>query len=92
MQMPDTQPGPYYVSVMREDGEFRPLSGPYATHAEALAAQQKATDIAQELDCKAVWYSFGTMRVKHDYREHGLLQRLGYSLHSLEKHTADFYS
>lgn len=89
MQTADTAPGPYYVSVMRDGGDFRPLSGPYQTHAEALAAQRKATNIAQDLDCKAIWYSFGTIRMRDDYCAPGLLQRMGYSLHTLEKHTID---
>ena len=92
MRTPDTKPGPYYITVMRDDGSVRALSGPYATHAEALALQRKATDIAQDLDCKAVWYSFGTVRMKPDFAEPGILQKLGYSLHTLEKHTADLYA
>ena len=55
----------YYTSVRRgtEPGDARLLSGPYATHAEAVANVQKDQAWAEALDAKAVWYSFGTCSV-----------------------------
>lgn len=79
-QEPDTAPGPYYVSVRRSDGKTLFLSGPYAAHPEALALVNKAKSIAYELDVRAVWYSYGTIRCKPDCLVPGALQCLGYSL------------
>lgn len=76
-QEPDTRPGPYYVSVRRDDGDFRLLSGPYLLHASALAAVAEARTIATDLDSRAVWYSFGTVRMKPEFSEPGILNRLG---------------
>jgi hypothetical protein len=86
-QTPDTAPGPYYVSVLREGGDCRLLSGPYTDHQAALAMVRKATDIAQQIDCKAVWYAFGTVRMKDGYEAPGILQKIGYSL-ELERSAA----
>ena len=63
-QQPDSKPGAYYVSVIRGDGDWRPLLGPFINdHAKALALVDKARAKAEELDARAVWYSFGTVRV-----------------------------
>jgi hypothetical protein len=58
----DTRPGFYYVSVIRDDGAYRFLAGPFETHVEALAAVPRARDVARDLDPRATWYAFGTAR------------------------------
>lgn len=64
MQAPDNKPGNCYVSVVRGDGDWRPLVGPFRNdHAAALAMVDKARAKAEELDPRAAWYSFGTVRV-----------------------------
>jgi len=78
-QTPDTAPGPYYVSVMK-DGKpdnFRLLAGPYETHADALAAVPAATKHAYDYDAKAPWYAYGTVRMKPDFNEPGIFNQKG---------------
>jgi hypothetical protein len=61
-QQPDTQPGNYYVSVRRDDGDFRCLVGPFRDdHAAALALVDKARTVAETLDPKA-WLGTATGR------------------------------
>lgn len=76
-QEPDDKPGPYYVTVKREDGKFRLLAGPYAEHKDALADVDMARKIAEELDRRAIWYAFGTARMKDGYDKPGILNDLG---------------
>ena len=78
----DTQPGAYYVSALdHERSMFQILSGPYETHYEALDKVPAAKRIAQELDPRGVWYSYGTCRIEPD-KPHppGVFQRMGYPL------------
>lgn len=82
-QIPDTQPGPYYVSVI-DGSRYALISGPYDTHAEALALVEKAKSIATSLDPRSCFAAFGTARTKDGYNHPGVLQRWGYSL-QLEK-------
>ena len=82
MQIPDTKPGLYYVTVRRWNNNVTPdvriLRGPFVDdHAAALAAVPEAQRIACELDPRAHWYEFGTCRSDHflgvgilDIREH----------------------
>jgi hypothetical protein len=73
-QQPDTQPGNYYVSVRRDDGDFRCLVGPFRDdHAAALALVDKARTVAETVDPKAAWYSYGTLRTAYDYDKPGVL-------------------
>ena len=51
--------GPYYVTV-KDGPRVGLLSGPYRTHAEALAKVTPVRERAVELDGKAHFYSFGT--------------------------------
>lgn len=63
MQVPDTQPGFYYVSVRKDNGDTRLLSGPYVNnHAAALADVDTYKAKAIAADPKAHWYAYGTMR------------------------------
>lgn len=75
-QTPDTAPGSYYVSVKRGN-DTRLLAGPYPEHAAALADVESVTRIACELDPKVWFDSFGTVRMAADYKEPGILNRLG---------------
>jgi len=74
-QQPDSRPGHYYVSVVRSGTDWRPLLGPFEQHAAALARVDKARAKALELDPKAPWYSYGTVRAEH-YAGAGILNRL----------------
>jgi len=78
-QEPDSQPGPYYVSV-ENNGSYRLLSGPYDTHSEALSRVSLARRVSERHDAKAVWYGFGTTRMKPDYNKPGILQQWGYAM------------
>ena len=73
-QQPDTKPGNYYVSARRDDGDFRCLVGPFRDdHGAALALVDKARTIALDLDPRAPWYSYGTLRMGYDYDKPGVL-------------------
>ena len=62
-QIPDSRPGFYYTTVRRDDGEFRPLFGPFKDdHARALHLVSKARRLACERDYRGHWYSYGTAR------------------------------
>ena len=62
-QIPDSRPGFYYVTVRREDGQFRPLFGPFKNdHARALHLVSKARSLACDRDPRGPWYSYGTAR------------------------------
>jgi hypothetical protein len=64
----------YYVSAI--DGKKTVLlSGPYATHAEAVALVDEIKDLAIKLDPKAAFASFGTVAMKSTYRKKGILDR-----------------
>lgn len=65
-QQPDTKPGMYYVSVM-DGARTGRLLGPFENdHAGALAMVDKVRDKAQELDPRAAFYAFGTIRLSGD--------------------------
>lgn len=66
-QIPDTRPGFYYVSVVRDDGAHRLLRGPFVNdHPAALAAVDGARHIACKLDRRGHWYAYGTCRTETD--------------------------
>jgi hypothetical protein len=59
-QTPDTRPGFYYVSVMRDGSRGRQyvrLRGPYPTHTEALDAVPMARHEAIDRDPRGTPYS-----------------------------------
>lgn len=75
-QAPDVKPGFYYVSVVRGSGDYRLLRGPFENdHAGALAAVDAARFRAYDLDPRAQWYSFGTVRLEQDAGP-GILDKL----------------
>jgi len=77
---PDTAPGPYYVSSIRDGRKWALLSGPYATHAEALALVRKAAALCVDIDPWAAFDAFGTVRMAADYSKPGRLQIAGFTL------------
>ena len=84
-QIPDTAHGKYFVSCVREgrsnDARNTALvSGPYECHADALAMVARARRVAENMDAKAVWYSFGTVRLHIQSEQVGMLQRWGWAL------------
>jgi len=63
-QLPDSKPGLYYVTVRRDDGQYKPLFGPFKNdHARAPHLVSKARKLACERDPRGPWYSYGTARV-----------------------------
>ena len=77
-QTPDTKSGNYYVTAI--DGKRHAvLAGPFRdNHQAALDTVDAAKRLAQDLDPKAVFYSFGTARTDYAYHRPGVLnERLG---------------
>lgn len=61
-QAPDTQPGNYYVTVI-DGARVGRLLGPFPDdHAAALALVDVVRDKAIEIDPRAHFYAFGTIR------------------------------
>lgn len=54
----------YYTSARRDDGKVVALTGPYATHVEALEALPADRDRAYDSDPRAPWYAYGTFAAK----------------------------
>ena len=73
MQQPDTRPGNYYVTVLRDNGDYRPLYGPFGDHQTALNAVNAVMRRAIELDPRASWYAFGTARLPDSFTRPGIL-------------------
>lgn len=60
---PDSKAGEYYVTVV-DGSRVNYLLGPFTNdHASAIAAVDKVREKAEELDPRAIWYSFGTCRL-----------------------------
>ena len=74
-QIPDTAPGPYFVSVVEHDKTYL-MAGPYPTHEEALANVEKALHVAYEHDGRAWFMAWGTVRIEGSKRV-GRLTELG---------------
>jgi hypothetical protein len=77
-QQPDTAPGNYFVSIVRDAGsksrKVGLLLGPFVNdHATALANVRIARSLAEAADPRAVWDSFGTVRLPADYTTPGVL-------------------
>ena len=69
--------GNYFVTAIDGPNWF-PMSGPYATHAEALADVDKALKIANEYDGRAWFMAWGTARMPVDTRHTaGILNKKG---------------
>lgn len=52
--------GAYYTSARRDDGRFVALSGPYASHAEALDALPGDREWTHGVVVRAPWLAYGT--------------------------------
>lgn len=77
MTTPDTRPGPYYVSAI-DAGKVHTMAGPYAEHAAALADVDRACRIASDIDGRAWFMAWGTVRLDGSDRvgtlnKHGLI-------------------
>jgi hypothetical protein len=62
----DDRPGRYYVSARNDAGDAIPLLGPYDSHVEALEHVALGRDLANVVDPRACWYSYGTFRAHDD--------------------------
>ena len=72
----DPTPGAYYVSVIRDGGDYRLLLGPFMDdHAGALAMVDRVTHKANEIDPRSYWYAFGTCKVKEGPITDGILNK-----------------
>lgn len=66
------EPGNYYVSVA--DGpKFNTLLGPFKTHKKALAMVEPVRQKAEDLNPRAFFYAFGTVKMADDFTKPGLL-------------------
>lgn len=62
----------FYVTAI--DGRKTiPLSGPYPTHAEAVARVDEIRELAIKMDPGAAFASFGTTAMKSSYKKRGVL-------------------
>lgn len=50
----------FYVSVKDDRNRHCTLLGPFDTHQEALDNVRRGRKLAEEADCRAAFYSFGT--------------------------------
>jgi hypothetical protein len=76
-QVPDNEPGDYFVSA-QDDGRFWLVSGPYVNdHAAALADVETCRSLCESHDSRAVWMAFGTCRLAVNSGTLGILQRHG---------------
>lgn len=67
----------YYVTAI-DAGTTYFMSGPYTTHAAALADVDKALRLANEHDGRAWFMSWGTVKLKdYSYDKPGSLNRAG---------------
>ena len=64
--MIDDRPGRYFVSARNDDGRAVMLLGPYDSHLEALERVDLGRQLAEKVDPRAPWYSYGTCRVHDD--------------------------
>ena len=72
-QQADDKPGNYYVTA-HDSGKTWPMAGPFVNdHAGALAAGRAVKDAACDLDGRACFMSWGTVRAPIDYIKPGPL-------------------
>lgn len=60
----------WYVSVINPQNPEKKalLLGPYRTPEDALADVRYATELADEVDCRAAFYAFGTAKCANGHR------------------------
>lgn len=61
----------YYVSCV-DGNKLALLAGPFREHKDALSMVDKVKEKGQELDKKAIFYGFGTVKMANGYREGNL--------------------
>lgn len=66
VEVADHRPGFYYVSIVREDGAWGLMRGPFPKHREALQAVDDARVFGERIDPRACWYAWGTCRSETD--------------------------
>ena len=72
-QQPDTQPGHYYVTA-HDAGKTYPMAGPFVNdHAGALAAVHRIREAACNIDGRACFMAWGTVRTPDTYTKPGRL-------------------
>ncbi len=72
-QQPDTQPGHYYVTA-HDAGKTYPMAGPFVNdHAGALAAVRRIREAACNIDGRACFMAWGTVRAPDTYTKPGRL-------------------
>lgn len=75
-QIPDTQPGNYYVSMIH-DGQIVLLRGPFRNdHASALAAVNEALATLKKLGLWGAFDDIGTARMTLVFEQRGCLDIL----------------
>lgn len=57
-----TVEGDFYVTV-RDAGRTGFLLGPYDDYRDALANVKRGSKLAEDADCRAVFYAYGTSRL-----------------------------
>ena len=72
-QAPDTKPGHYYVTA-HDAGKTYPMAGPFVNdHAGALAAVHRIREAACNIDGRACFMAWGTVRTPDTYTKPGRL-------------------
>lgn len=72
-QLPDTQPGNYYVTI-QDGGRTGILAGPFPNdHATALGMVDRASRLACQFSPQAHFAAFGTARFPEDFTSPGVL-------------------
>ena len=72
-QQPNQEPGNYYVTA-RDAGKTFPMAGPFVNdHAGALAAVRSVREAACNIDGRACFMAWGTVRAPDDYTKPGRL-------------------
>lgn len=66
--------GKYYVSAVDGPSYFL-MAGPYSTHAAAQAHRDIALGIADKIDGRAWFMSWGTVRMADDCEKQGVLNK-----------------
>ena len=73
-QKPDGSKGNYYVSVT-DAGKVGLLLGPFKRHMDALARVFAVKGKAIDLNAKAAFYAFGTVKMADSHTKPGLLNK-----------------
>lgn len=68
--------GNYYVSCV-DSGDSWIMAGPYPTHSAARADKDRVLKIADSIDGRAWFMSWGVVRMANDYTEPGKMNTLG---------------